>query len=238
MSILIVANNPKYLQNNSYLIQGLARDILVTMKWKSIHYFDHLNPRDRGGLNAGHVAEWHVIFRKYVKRQGLYGNYNHAIPLTAEVKRNKKCYLIKDRPWSTSGKGYDELELIDIEKCLEFIQAKGSGSVSERDETVAAGKILEIIKVVPSRKNPGTICTTYLSTGFLVLLHYSLTYPERQVKAYGFYLEHRYITQQGIVTEESPHKFDTEREFLAQYCKNIVFIGELPRPQSIINIIA
>lgn len=206
MDIIILANNPKFIESNSKLIESYAlkSDIFALIKLKYFHIVKNLN-----------LNKLDIFFR--TNEENFIFGLNDYIPSVEKTNVISNVYLINEtqnfEKKNLVGLENLDLNLIDLELIFNYLQK------------IQDNKVYEILKKYLIINNQ--ISIKYLSTGFLVILWYSLMYPQQTITLLGFYEKgNQKVLKEGkIIRETFFHNFEDEKNIIWEINKNLKFIN-------------
>jgi hypothetical protein len=205
MSIVILSNNPSFIDKNNNLIKKYAieSEVFGLIKLK---YFDIIKD-----INLKH----HDIFFRSDKNGFIFG-FNDYKNMLNKLNKNSKIYLINNFNNNNilfNGNENINFEYFDLSPIINFLL-----SYSEHP-------IFNIIKKYLFVNNKINI--TYLSTGFVIILNYFLKYPNTQITLLGFYEKNnqKVLKEGKIIKETTHHNFEDEKNMIQALIPNIIFIN-------------
>lgn len=206
MQISILANNPNFIERNGALIRqhALDSDIIASIKFKFIEPLLEL-PIKR-----------HDIYFRSDPRNFLFGleDYRHLI---GKVVQERDIYLINDseRPDFDTANDTQGIRFIPFDK----------GPIEMLLASFENEPVFETIVMYAGSEHG--LDMRRLSTGLLVVLHYSLKYPEAMLYLLGFFERgNQKVLKDGrTIRDASFHDFDVERRILQALAANVRLIN-------------
>jgi hypothetical protein len=205
MRISILSNNPEFTNQHGGVIERYAvdSDIFVSIKLK---YIEPL---------LGLPIKRHDIHFRSDSKNFVFGldDYRH---LLEKVCSNTNFYLINDSDRLDHDTANDT-------KGIQF-QHFDKGPIERHLGSFREGPVFEGISRYA--QSEGQLDMRRISTGFMVILHYSLQYPEAKLHLLGFFESgNRKVLKEGkIIRETHFHDFEEERKLLGSLVGNAQMI--------------
>jgi hypothetical protein len=208
MTIVILANNPIFIEKHENLIKNYAchSDIFVSIKFKYVN------------LVLDQQLKQHDIYFRLNNQNFIFGfnDYHHAF--LGKLKPNTSLFLISnitngvfEKFDDTSYKTFD-FTLFDYDPFISYLKSFEKTSIFKKiDNLIFINNLLD---------------TNKLSTGFWVALKYYLLFPNAKIQLLGFYeLGNQTVLKEGKRISVSSHQFQVEKEILIYLAPNLIFIN-------------
>ena len=213
MQIAILANNASFIEGNMPLVRQYAveSDIVASIKFK---FVDRL---------LGLPIRRHEIYFRSNPENHVFGLDDHR-HLIGSLKAGTRISLINDSPRADEDTANDTRGLafhpFDRQPIVDHLMSFRTHPVFE---TIARYALVD-----------GRLDQRRLSTGFTVVLHYALTYPEATIALLGFYERgnRKVLKDGGAIRDTAFHDFDVERTIVEAVTTNTLLIHGGARPPS------
>jgi len=204
-----MANNPLFIEEHGELIEryALDSDIFVSIKLK---YIEPL---------LGLPIRRHDIHFRSNAQNFIFGldDYRH---LLLKIRRSTNFYLINDSERTDLDTANDTQGIrfhhFDKDKIERHLMSFREGPVSDI--------------ITRHSCSDGRLDMRRISTGLMVILHYSLKYPDANLRLLGFFESgNRMVLKEGRTLRETHfHDFEEERRLLESVARNIRLIHRNP----------
>jgi hypothetical protein len=208
MTIVILANNPIFIERCDNLIKNHARnaDIFVSIKFKYVN------------LVIDQQLNQHDIYFRLNNQNFIFGFNDYHQAFLGILKPNTSLYLISNITNGVFEKFDDTLyktfdfTLFDYEPLITYLKSFEKKPIFNK-----LNNLLFINNLLDTNK---------LSTGFWVALKYYLTFPKARIQLLGFYeLGNQTVMKEGKRISVSSHQFQVEKEILNYLAPNLIFIN-------------
>lgn len=205
MDIAILANNPLFIENNRSLVRqyAVSADLFVSIKFK---YLDVV-------VDLG--LDHHDVYFRSNPLNFVFGLDDYR-NLAGRLSSGTRIYLIND-----SGLSNNEIKNEPIEfELLPF----DTGPVLRFLMDFRNEPVFEELRRFMSPD--GNLDVTRLSTGFIVILHHLIHYPDSRIVLLGFYEEgNQKVLKEGLfVRETTHHDFGSEKRILQSIAGSLLYV--------------
>jgi hypothetical protein len=205
MSIVILSNNPTFIDKNNDLIKKYAieSEVFGSIKLKYFEVIKNIN-----------LKQHDIFFRS--NKDGFIFGLDDYINTLNNLNKNSKIYLIKNiennNIFFKEHKNIN-FKYFDLLPVINFLLLKSKHP------------IFNIIKKYLFIDDK--ISISHLSTGFIIILNYFLKYPKKEIILLGFYEKNnqKVLKEGKIIKETTYHNFEDEKNMIQALIPNIIFIN-------------